>query len=183
LFIRNVDEGLETLIRARLPLPEEIGDVSFDTPNKNWSAQLSRLTVNLFLFDVHRSTQPGRGPQHRVDADGRAQRRAPQPMIELGYLVSAWAGSPRDEHLLLGDLVSLLAGTAQLPREHAAADVPIQLSVGSVGPISAREIWQGVGGDLKAAVLLTATASADTWDWTDEAPAVQRISTLLAPKG
>jgi hypothetical protein len=182
MFIRNVDEGLERLIRARLPLPEEVGDVSFDTPSRNWSAQLSRLTVNLFLFHIDRSGHPARAPQQRVDADGRAQRRAPQPMIELGYLVSAWAGSPRDEHLLLGDLVSLLAGVVQLPHEYVGgADSSVHLTLGSGGLLSVREIWQGVGGDLKAGVLLTATAAADTWDWTDEAPAVERISVLAAP--
>lgn len=183
MFIRNVDEGLEKLIRERLPLPADVGDVSFDAPGKNWSAQLSRLTVNFFLFHVDRSTHPARAPQQRLDADGRPQRRAPQPMVELGYLVSAWAGSPRDEHLLLGDLMSLLAGSPQLPAEYAGSlGSSVHLTVGSDGLLRAREIWQGVGGDLKAAVLLTATVAADSWDWTDEAPSVQRISVLTAPK-
>jgi len=182
MFIRNVDEGLEKLIRARLPLPEEVGDVSFDAPGRNWSAQLSRLTVNLFLFHVDRSTQPSRAPQQRVDANGRAQQRAPQPMIELGYLVSAWAGSPRDEHVLLGDLVSLLAGISRLPEELVVSDAVVQLQIGASEPfVKAREIWQGVGGDLKASFTLTATAPADTWDWTDQAPAVERISVLSSP--
>lgn len=183
MFIRNVDEGLEKLIRARLPLPEEVGDVSFDPPSKNWSAQLSRLTVNLFLFHVDRSAQPARAPQVRVDGDGRAQRRSPQPMIELGYLVSAWAGSPRDEHQLLGDVVSLLAGVSALPAEDAPTrDSSVLLSLGTGELQRAREIWQGIGGDLKASVHLTATVAADTWDWTDQVPAVQRISVLAAPK-
>ena len=104
-------------------------------------------------------------------------------MVELGYLVSAWAGSPRDEHLLLGDLMSLLAGSPQLPAEYTGSlGSSVHLTVGSDGLLRAREIWQGVGGDLKAAVLLTATVAADSWDWTDEAPSVQRISVLTAPK-
>jgi hypothetical protein len=184
VFIRNVDEGLERLIRARLPLPEDVGDVSFEAPTKNWSAQLSRLTVDLFLFHVDRSTQPSRAPQQRVGADGRPMRRGPQPMIELGYLVSAWAGSPRDEHQLLGDLVSLLAGVPVLPAEHAGGlDSSVQLALGSGdGLLRAREVWQGVGADLKAAVMLTATVAADTWDWTEQAPAVERVAVLSAPK-
>jgi hypothetical protein len=183
MFIRNVDEGLERLVRTRLPLPEEVGDVSFDPPSKNWSAQLSRLTVNLFLFHVDRSTQPTRAPQVRVDGDGRPQRRTPQPMIELRYLVSAWAGSPRDEHQLLGDLVSLLAGAPVLPADLAPGrDSSILLSLGGDDLHRSREVWQGVGGDLKASVQLTATVAADTWDWTDQAPAVERIGVLTAPK-
>ena len=58
MFISHVDSGLEKLLRTRLPLPEEMGDVSFDAPSGTWSAQLSRITVNLFLYDIQRSSQP-----------------------------------------------------------------------------------------------------------------------------
>jgi hypothetical protein len=183
MFIRDVDEGLERLVRARLPLPEDVGDVSFEPPTGTWAAQLSRLTVNLFLYSLDRSAQPTRSPQARFDANGRPERRAPQPMIELGYLVSAWAGSPRDEHQLLGDVVSLLAGVAILPAEYAPAALnsSVTLVFGGDDLTRPRDIWQGVNGQLKACAILKATVAADTWDWQDEAPAVQRIAVLSSP--
>lgn len=182
MFIQRVDEGLEKLVRARLPLPDHVGDVSFDPPGRSWSAQLSRLTVNFFLFHVDRSSQPSRAPQARIGADGRPQQRAAQPMIELGYLVSAWAGSPRDEHLLLGDLVSLLAGVSVLPEEYAGELASsVQLTLGSGVLPKTREVWQGVGGDLKAGAVLTATVAADTWDWREQAPAVAEIAVRATP--
>jgi hypothetical protein len=184
MFIRDVDEGLERLVRARLPLPETVGDVSFDPPTGTWSAQLSRLTVNLFLYHLDRSSHPTRSPQNRVDANGRAERRAAQPMIELGYLVSAWAGSPRDEHQLLGDVVSLLAGFQALPPEFAPPGLnsSVFLGFGADDTIRPREIWQGVSGQLKACAVIKATVAADTWDWQDQAPPVDRISVLSSPK-
>ena len=122
MFIRVVDESLERLLRAELPLPPEIGDISFDQPTGTWSAQLSRLTVNLFLYDVARSTQPSRSPIRRVVDAGNGgatgQRRVPLPMIRLGYLVSAWAGSPRDEHQLLGEVINRLSGLPGLPEKY-----------------------------------------------------------------
>ena len=79
--------------------------------------------------------------------------------------------------------MSLLAGSPQLPATSTdGLGSSVHLTVGSDGLLKAREIWQGVGGDLKAGILLSATVAADSWDWTDEAPAVQRISVLTAPK-
>jgi hypothetical protein len=183
MFIRDVDEGLEKLLRARLPLPEHIGDISFDPPTGTWSAQLSRLTVNLFLYHLDRSTQPTRAPQRRIDANGRAERRGAQPMIELGYLVSAWAGSPRDEHQLLGDVTSLLAGLANLPAEFStpALNSTVSLNFGTDDFTRPRDVWQGVNGQLKACGVLKATVASDTWEWEDQAPAVDRIAVLSSP--
>lgn len=180
MFISHVDSGLEKLLRTRLPLPEEVGDVSFDPPSSTWSAQLSRITVNLFLYDVQRSTQPS-APSVRTVDGGPAQRRRPQPMMQLGYLVSSWAGSARDEHQLLGDVVSILAGTETLPD----ALVPDGLSSSvrfSLGDPDnrVREIWSSFSGQLKASTLLTVTVAADSFDWELQPPAVERISALAS---
>ena len=56
MIIPMIDAGLEALLRNGLPLPETLGDVSFESPSGTWSAQLNRITVNLFLFGVGRST-------------------------------------------------------------------------------------------------------------------------------
>lgn len=183
MFIKDVDEGLEKFLRARLPLPEHIGDISFDAPTGTWSAQLSRLTVNLFLYHLDRSNQPTRAPQRRFDANGRPERRGAQPMVELGYLVSAWAGSPRDEHQLLGDVTSLLAGLASLPPEFSAPTLnsTVTLTFGADELIRPRDVWQGVNGQLKPCVILKATVASDTWGWEDEAPPVDRIAVLSSP--
>ncbi len=180
VFISNVDSGLERLLRARLPLPEEVGDVAFDVPTSGWSAQLSRITVNLFLYDVQRSAQPSRSATLRPEENGGSLvRRRPQPMVQLGYLVSAWAGNPRDEHQLLGHLVSILAGTEALPEEYVVGDLSstVRLSLGDE-KTQARDIWGVVGGTLKAAVVLQVTVAADTFDWEEQAPAVTRIEAL-----
>ncbi|MCL2781856.1 MAG: DUF4255 domain-containing protein, partial [Actinomycetia bacterium] len=123
MFIAAVETALEKLIRQELPLPEDVGDVTFEAPTNNWSAQLSRVTVNLFLYNVSRSPHPARALMRR-DVNGGIQKRAPQPMVQLSYLLSAWAGSIRDEHLLLGDVVSRLIAVEGIP----AALLPQELS-------------------------------------------------------
>lgn len=176
VFISNVDTGLERMVRARLPLPEEIGDVAFDAPTGNWSAQLSRITVNFFLYDVQRSTQPSRSSMSRTPEQGSLQRRALQPMVRLGYLVSAWAGSPRDEHQLLGDLVSLFAAADHVPAEFfpAPMSTSVTLSLGDERSLP-RELWSAAGGSLKASTTLQVDVGADSFDWTTAPPAVDKV--------
>jgi hypothetical protein len=183
VFIRNVDETLEKFIRARLALSDELGDVTFEAPTSNWSAQLSRITVNLFLYDVGLSTQPSRTALRRVGGDGTAHQRAPQPMVRLGYLVSAWAGSPRDEHQLLGDLVSVFASSVTIPVEHMVGNLSSTIQVRMIADDMnrPRDVFAGSGGQLKAAFALEATVAADSYDWEGEAPRVERIVALTQP--
>ncbi|SOD70959.1 uncharacterized protein DUF4255 [Jatrophihabitans sp. GAS493] len=183
MFIRAVDESLERLLRASLPMPEEIGDFSFEAPTSGWAAQLSRITVNLYLYDVTRSPQPSRSATQRVDANGRPERRAPQPMIQLGYLVSAWAGTPMDEHQLLGDLISRLAAVQLLPAQYMPATISSTVTIALVEDERnrLRDIWSAAGGQLKASFTLQVTVAADAFDWQDEAPRVATVHALTAP--
>lgn len=184
MFIRVVDEGLEHLLRAELPLPEDVGDVSFDAPTGTWAAQLARITVNLFLYDIARSTLPSRSLTHRFAPDGQAQRRPQQPMVRLSYLVSAWAGNPRDEHQLLGDVISQCAALTELPQEHLNGEVssPIHVSFAEDERTRQREVWNGVGGQLKPSFTLQVHLAADTFGWSDAAPAVTLIEALMPPR-
>ena len=61
MLIPVVEDGLEHLLRATLPLSTEQGDISFDPPSSTWSAQVNRLTVNLFLYGVARVDGPRDG--------------------------------------------------------------------------------------------------------------------------
>jgi hypothetical protein len=183
VFISVIEAGLEKYIRQELPLAEEVGDVSFDAPTKNWSAQLSRVTVNLFLYDVARSNNPVRSITRRTTDDGTNLRRAAQPMVELSYLVSAWAGSIKDEHMLLGDLVSRIIGIDALPTEFLseALSSSVAMSFGGDDRNKNREIWTGVGGQFKASFTLHVDVAADTFDWVEQAPPVERVEGLTAP--
>lgn len=182
MFIRAVDEALEKLVRERLPLPEELGDVSFDPPTGTWAAQLGRITVNFFLYGVTRSSNPARSTLNRMQ-DGRAERRAPQPIVDLSYLVSAWAGSPREEHQLLGDLISMVTGLRALPEEYFKTAVNssalVDFDVDEANKV--REIWGALGGQLKGSFLLRVGVATDTHDWAAAPPAIDRVEALTAP--
>ncbi|GEL95059.1 DUF4255 domain-containing protein [Cellulomonas composti] len=173
MLIPAIDDGLERLLRATLPLPEDQGDISFDPPSSTWSAQVNRLTVNLYLYQVARSPQPPRPAEVR----GNGERRRPLPMVQLHYLVSAWAGSPRDEHSLLGDVMTRLVAQQVLPTEYLQRppSSTVQLAIATDELNRPRELWSGLGGTLKASFTLTATVAADAYDFEPLAPPVAAI--------
>lgn len=185
MFIRVVDDGLERLLRAELPFPEEYGDISFEIPSSGWAAGLSRITLNLFLFDVTRSGHPNRAPVRRVDENGKGERRAPQPMVELDYMVSAWAGNPRDEHQLLGDVLGKVAALDILPEQYLSAELSSSVHVSFVEDDRhrARDIWNGAGGTLKASFCMQVTVAADSFGWADEPALIRSIEGGIGARG
>lgn len=182
MIIPTVDTGLEALLRNGLPLPEAVGDISFESPSGTWSAQLSRITVNLFLFGVGRSAQPPRPAADRT-VNGRTQRRQPIPMLELHYLVSAWAGVVRDEHQLLGDALACVMNNQVLPPElvEGGLNANIQLTIAPYDNTRAKDVWSTVGGAIKPSFELIVTTAGDASPFFDMPPSVERVSALLAP--
>lgn len=183
MVIGTVDAALESLLRAALPLPAEVGDVSFDAPERSWGAQLSRLTVNLFLFDVARSPQPPRPPDERVRPDGRIERRPALPMVRLSYIVTAWAGSTGDEHQLLGEVLQALVTHQTIPTEHLERELPgaAQLALSQRDGRRPGDIWSALDGRLRPSLELEVTVPLSA-GWAVAAPSVDRISGLVAPQ-
>jgi hypothetical protein len=177
LFIRIIDEGLERLLRSKIPLPPDSGDVSFAQPSIGWAERLSRPTINLFLYEVKPSTRPSASVVRRTDVDGRAQRRAPSPVMEMNYLVSAWAASPVVEHQLLSELVSRLSvlNTLPIPNAVEQGGSPVQMIFGGDTENKLRDLWTAAGGRLKASFTLSVVTAIDAFPWVDQAPPVTQV--------
>ena len=163
-----------------LPVSRQRAPRNSIPPSGTWSAQLSRITVNLFLFGIGRSAQQPRPPADR-ELNGRAQRRRPIPMLELHYLVSAWAGVVRDEHQLLGDALACLLETTALPPEYLAVPLPsgVQMTVEPYDNSRAKDVWTTVGGAIKPSFELVVTSAADSPAFADLPPRVERIKALV----
>jgi hypothetical protein len=177
VLISAVEDGIENLLRHELPLSTEQGDISFDAPSDTWSATVNRLTVNLFLYGVARSSQPPRLQPDQRGPDG-VSRRFALPMVQLSYLVSAWAGSPRDEHELLGDVLTRVLRHPTVAPEHLTSplETAVQLAVASDEVNRPRDVWSGLGGHLKASFTLVATVAADAYAWQAAPPIVERVA-------
>jgi len=184
LLVRMVDRGLERLVRESLPFPEGVGDVSFETPERSWGSQLSRVTVNLFLFAIHPSDQPARPQQQRVNEDGRVERRAPLPMVRLGYVASAWAGDIAGEHQLLGEVLAVLATNQAMPAKYLPEGFPsmVQIALSQHEGRKPGDLWAAMDNRPKAVIEFEVTVPVTSVPWELAPPAVERIAGIVAPR-
>ena len=51
-MIEDLDEALRKLLIREIPIRNGEVDVEFDQPSREWSAKISRPTLDLFLWDV-----------------------------------------------------------------------------------------------------------------------------------
>ena len=110
-----IDTSLEAFFRATVPLSAQDVDVSFEPPDRDWSAKLTRPTVNLFLRDIRQSSDRARTGVEEVQRDGRLVRRMALPRVELRYLITAWTSDHGDERALLSGLMRALLAHGRSP--------------------------------------------------------------------
>jgi hypothetical protein len=153
-----LENVLQAWLREQLPLPADVGDISFDSPDATWSTALTRPTVNLFLFDIARAAQPSLPVPPRRDQSGTLVQDRPAPCVSFSYLLSTWGGGVREEHRLLGDAVRAVLRTPALSPEPESQELvgPIQISLSEANEVRARELWSGLGGRLRAGMVLVA---------------------------
>jgi hypothetical protein len=183
-MLNLLDESLEEFLRAVVPLPKREIDISFDAPDKDWSARVSRPTINMYLWDVRRNiSERELGMETVHDENGRPHRRPPLPRVDCRYLVTAWTADIRDEHSLLGATLAALLRHDEIEAEY------LQGSYRDVVPVPTIEIaagdgrensdfWSALGGQLKPGLDVTVTATVDSALLTMAGPPVHRYSII-----
>jgi hypothetical protein len=111
-MIDDLDEALRQLLIRELPVKNGEIDLAFDQPRREWSARLSRPTLNLFLYD---QAQPMWEIER--DSNGNTTKRRRDVRVDLKYMITAWATEPEDEHRLLTRTLMVLFRHANLPEE------------------------------------------------------------------
>src|SRR6056297_1729571 len=114
--LETIDESLESFLRGTVPLSATDVDVSFAAPDREWSAKLTRPTVNMFLWDIRRSSE-GRSGLRTVEVDGQMVHQPALPLVELRYVVSAWTSDHGDERGLLAGTMRALLTHESIPRD------------------------------------------------------------------
>jgi len=186
-MLNLLDESFEEFLRVTVPLSRREIDVAFSAPDKDWSARISRPTINLYLWDVRRNTSEREaGIETVFDADGRRHRRAPLPRVDCRYLVTAWAADVRDEHALLGDILAALVLHEQITPEYLqgayrdVAPVPaIELGAGDGRDNS--DFWSAIGGQLKPGLDVKVTATVDSSILVPAGKPVERFAIITNP--
>ncbi len=167
----DLDESLRNLLKAEIPIANGEVEIAFDQPTREWSARLSRPTLNLFLYDVRENTTLRQHGWERLPAPRNgmsAQKRSPY-RVDCFYLLTAWANDPGDEHRLLSRSMLALLRHPVLPETHLQGGMQAQpfdvpLRIGDPETLSnPSDLWSALDNDLRPAVVCRVTVALDPW--------------------
>jgi hypothetical protein len=117
-MIAELDETIKQLLIKKGHIESKEIDISFDIPDREWSASLSRPTVNLYLYDV-RENHNLRGTEWIIEKNGNGQaiKRKNAKRIDLSYLVTVWTHNTEDQHNLLWQIMLTLFQFPTIPQD------------------------------------------------------------------
>jgi hypothetical protein len=177
-----LDETLEAFLRATVPLDARDVDVSFEGPDTDWSAKLTRPTVNLFLWDIRRSSERAKAGMETLERDGALVRRLALPRIELRYLVTAWTTEHRDERALLSGLMRTILAHSHVPNDFIAEpllDLPAPALLMTRGE---DEVSKALQGQMKPGLNLVVHAAVEIDAYTPAGPPVEAFDLRLTDR-
>ena len=171
-MIDDLDEALRRLLRRELPIKNGEVEVDFHQPKRDWSARLSRPTLNLFLYDVRENTRLRQAQpmwQNEREANGTIVQRLKPVRVDLRYLLTVWATEPEDEHRLLSRTLMALFLNPQLPDDVLpdglrGQPVPISLMSGQANDLpNPSDMWSAMDNEIRPAVPIVVTLALDPY--------------------
>jgi hypothetical protein len=162
----EIDEVLRKLLIREIPIANSEIDIAFDQPKREWSARLSRPTLNLFLHDVRENVklrQQGQGPElERAIQAGTVTQKHKAHRVDLHYALTVWAKEPEDEHRLLAATLLALFRHAtlveDLPESLQDQPAPIALKVAQYDELEKpSDLWNVMDNQQRPVINLVVT--------------------------
>jgi hypothetical protein len=184
-MLADLDETLRSLLKRELGTHGFDGvEIAFDAPDKEWSAQLSKPTVNVFLYDV-REAQELRPIDWNVERENGATRETQPPLrVDASFAVTAWTRAVEDEHRLLSQVLAILYAYPVLADEvlkgtlaNGTQDYPVRTRIAQERTSDRSDFWAAVGGQYKASLDYVVTVSCQSGTVLERGPEV-RTQTL-----
>lgn len=171
-MIADLDETIRQLLIAEVPIKNGEVEVSFDQPKREWSARLSRPTINLFLYDVRenatlRQHQWERMPS--VNGDNLARLKRTPFRVDCYYMLTTWAAEPDDEHRLLTRSLMALFRFPILTDDRLVGSLKnppfeIQARLASHDRLTnPAEVWSSLDNELRPSISYIVTLALDPW--------------------
>jgi len=171
-MIDDLDEVLRRLLTHELSIQNGEIDITFDQPKREWSARLSRPTINLFLNTLHenkklRQTQP-MWEIERND-NGTVTQRRKSIRVDLNYIITAWATEPEDEHRLLSRVLIAFYRHPHLPADLLTESlqnqpVPIPIMVAQEEEQrNPADFWGSIDNEWRLALACVITLAIDPY--------------------
>jgi hypothetical protein len=170
-MFHDLDEVLRQLLIREIPIKNGEVDVKFDQPSREWSARLSRPTLNLFLHDIRENIKL-RGSQQWTterNPDGTVTQRRTPARVALHYMITAWANEPDDEHNLLARALMALFRQPYLPEDLLSESLqdqpaPIPMEVAQQDTLrNPADVWNALDNEIRPSITLVITLALDPY--------------------
>jgi hypothetical protein len=168
-MISDLDETLKQLLIKKVPLEPAEVYISFEAPDREWAASISKPTVNLYLYDIRENHQLRAFDWSVERNQNRTATKKRTPLrIDLSYLVTVWTNDVEDEHRLLWHVLATLLRHQTIPAELlqgalAAQELPIPTATaqpdGALKKTS--DFWNALDNRLKPSIDYVVTVPLD----------------------
>lgn len=168
-MLHDLDQTLENLIYTEGKLNKKEIDISFEQPTSEWSARLSRPTLNFWCFDLRENVKLRTMDRQYTRNGTTAKTTFPPRRMDLSYLVTAWARKVEDEHQLLWRALAVLKRFTNLvPAEcegilrYQTRDIPLTVADMTDNPINLVDLWSVMDNQMRLGFITVATVELDT---------------------
>ncbi len=171
-MIADLDESIRQLLTEEMPIKNGEIDVVFDQPKREWSARLSKPTLNFFLYDVRENATLRHHEWERLSNQGKGDlahlKRTPY-RVDCSYIITAWAADPEDEHRLLSRCLVALFRHPVVPPEILVGSLKnqkfeIQASLAQTEKLrNPAELWSAMDNEMRPSVPYMLTIALDPW--------------------
>lgn len=166
-MLADLDAALRSLLRGELASHGFNGvEIAFDAPSREWSAGVSKPTLNLFLYDLREAVNAPAGDwtEHRGNGSARVER--PPLRVDCAYSITAWTRAVQDEHRMLSQALAVLLAYERLPATvlgNGLADqsAGITTRIGRPKVEGSSEFWSALGGQYKLSLDYVVTLACD----------------------
>lgn len=178
-MINDLDTTLEKIIYTEGKIPRTDVEIVFEQPNREWSARISRPTINLWAYDLRENLKLR--PTGRNVAplnDHMSQITRPPLRVDISYWVTAWARKVEDEHQLLWRALYALRKTPYIEPRSAEGNlrqqslrIPMRIADFADTPINIGDLWGVLDNAMRLGFVLVVTLELDL-DYLVETPLV-----------
>ena len=168
-MISDLDETIKQLLIKKGEIDPSAVDIEFKTPNREWSASVSKPTINAYLYDI-RENHSLRGTEFSVtkDGNGNATRKKNPSRVDLSYLITAWTSDIVDEHHLLWNVLVTLFRYPELPSDVVAGvlqDQEFTIKTAAAQPDglfnNPADFWSALDNEIKPSINYVVTVPLD----------------------
>lgn len=167
-MLDDLDKTLEKLLIEEGKINKNEIDISFEQPTGEWSARLSRPTLNLWCFDLRENLKLRNMDMQRTDNGNWGRTSLLPRRMDLVYLVTAWARKIEDEHRLLWRALGTLKRFPVLKPDvceglmrHQTRDIPMLVADPSNIQVNLTDLWSVMENQMRLGFTLQATVELD----------------------